>query len=544
MKDIFKVQNWKAYGWLCLLVCLFSSCLSDGEETIALEQGDSEVLVQGTWVVDQVRMYDSGNHAYLSDLPEHEWNRVVWVFEAEGQGYQTAGDGNRTQMTWALSENDDEISIAGGYYALVSLGKGKMVLEQGYTSPEGEPVILRLVLIKTASPEQAEEEVERDHTSVVSSSQAGVIGADGVNLTIPYGAVPKNSQGQDGQVAFSIQSSDGLPAQLPEGMQSLSGNGYRIEPMNFVFNSPLTLEVPLNGVNVNNVGLLRYNEYTGGWDEIPFSSVNGTTSATASVLELGEFVLVEKSASGTTGGLHIPASCLEQGYYYYLTLTSANDGNEVERIAFAADGKDLFMSNIPLGTYICTISREARGSLDTPSQGVETSLWTGTVTINTPLNPGSGGFNTYSGWYEFTAFKNADWSTGRPNEWGEVTVTYGTGEFQATLTWVNTTSSATDYDLHLYGPNSMHVFFGTKSSGTFELDRDWLTGAGNAIENIYSISENLLPGTYQVKVHHYSGALGKRYNCRIIVNGVVVKSTSGSISANGTFDDIYTFTLE
>ena len=38
MKDIFKVQNWKAYGWLCLLVCLFSSCLSDGEETIALEQ--------------------------------------------------------------------------------------------------------------------------------------------------------------------------------------------------------------------------------------------------------------------------------------------------------------------------------------------------------------------------------------------------------------------------------------------------------------------------------------------------------------------------
>ena len=149
MKDIFKVQNWKAYGWLCLLVCLFSSCLSDGEETIALEQGDSEVLVQGTWVVDQVRMYDSGNHAYLSDLPEHELNRVVWVFEAEGQGYQTAGDGNRTQMTWALSENDDEISIAGGYYALVSLGKGKMVLEKEDTSPEGEPVILRLVLIKT-----------------------------------------------------------------------------------------------------------------------------------------------------------------------------------------------------------------------------------------------------------------------------------------------------------------------------------------------------------------------------------------------------------
>ena len=160
MKDIFKVQNWKAYGWLCLLVCLFSSCLGDGEETIALEQGDSEVLVKGAWVVDQVQMYDLENHTYLSDLPEHELNRVVWVIEAEGQGYQMTGDGNRTQIAWVLSEDDDEISIAGGYYYLISLGKGKMVLEKEDTSPEGEDVIYRLVLIKTASPEQAEEFLE------------------------------------------------------------------------------------------------------------------------------------------------------------------------------------------------------------------------------------------------------------------------------------------------------------------------------------------------------------------------------------------------
>ena len=34
------------------------------------------------------------------------------------------------------------------------------------------------------------------------------------------------------------------------------------------------------------------------------------------------------------------------------------------------------------------------------------------------------------------------------------------------------------------------------------------------------------------------------YNCRVIINGVVVKSVSGAIGTNKQFDDIYSFNVE
>lgn len=545
IKDVFSMRRWSVYGWACLLACLLASCLDDGEETIALEPGDENELVLGTWLVEGVEMYDVDTHDYLSDVPVHAMRHAILNFQTEGLGVMTM-NGEEGDMTWSLPELDNSVlNVNGTYYTLVSLGEGKMVLEMSYTSPDNEPVILRLVLVRTGSQQEAEEDILLEQTTLISSSQKGEIGMDGFRLTVPYGAVPQNSSGQDGQVAFSISKSDHLPAGLPQGMTPVSGNGYRMEPMNFVFNSPLTLQVPLpQGIDPSRLGLLRYNDYTGEWDEIPFSSIDrGSQTATASVLELGEFILVEKPAANT-GGLRIPADCLEPGYYYYLTLTPVNGGSEVERIGFTANGQDLYMANIPMGTYLCQLTREYRGSLDLPSQGVETSLWEGYVTISNVLQPGNGGFDTYGGWVELTDFVNADWTNGRPDSWGEVTVTYGTGMFQATLTWVNVNTSTTDYDLHLYGPDGMHVYYVNKNSGTFELDRDWTTPLGNAIENIYSISEQLVPGNYQVKVHHFSGTLGKRYNCRIIINGSVVKSTSGSISVNKEFDDIYSFTIE
>ena len=87
-------------------------------------------------------------------------------------------------------------------------------------------------------------------------------------------------------------------------------------------------------------------------------------------------------------------------------------------------------------------------------------------------------------------------------------------------------------------------FFSHKNEGAYELDRDWISDLGNAVENIYTVSDDITPGEYQVKVHHYSGVLGKRYNCRVIMDGVLVKSVTGEISVNKEFDDIYTFTVE
>ena len=91
---------------------------------------------------------------------------------------------------------------------------------------------------------------------------------------------------------------------------------------------------------------------------------------------------------------------------------------------------------------------------------------------------------------------------------------------------------------------SYNVFFTNKKQGCFELDRDWISNPGNAVENIYSVNDNFTPGQYQVKVHHFGGVVGRRYNCRVIINGVVVKSVSGAIGTNKQFDDIYSFNVE
>ena len=134
------------------------------------------------------------------------------------------------------------------------------------------------------------------------------------------------------------------------------------------------------------------------------------------------------------------------------------------------------------------------------------------------------------------------WDDGRPSEWGTETKTYGTGKFQATLTWTNPSSEFyTDYDLHLSGPNNLHVYYSNKKQGCFELDRDWIRDPGDAVENIYSINDNFPAGTYVVKVNHFSGAMGRLYNCRIIMNGKVVKSVSG---ATGDTNEIYRFVVE
>ena len=382
---------------------------------------------------------------------------------------------------------------------------------------------------------------EGEQTTVVSTDESKTLTKDGFTLTVPYGAVPQNNAGTNGKVAFSMSHPDNLPAPIPEGYTMVTGGDMKIEPMNFTFESPLTLDVSTHGYNPSELALLRYNENTGMWEIVPFSSVD-SDYVSVSILELGYFVLVRKSDM-QLGGVHISKRYLDEDYYYYLTLTPIGSGsNTTKSISFASNGHDLYMANIPLGNYTVTVSRELRNSLSNASERVESYSTSVNASVDTRLVAGNGGYNTYTGWTEIELGNS--WRTGRPSVWGETTVTYGTGKFQATLTWVNTSSSATDYDLHLYGPSDMHVFYSNKHSTSFELDRDWLTETGNAIENIYSINDSFTPGTYYVKVHHFSGMTGKRYNCRVIVDGVVDKSVSGTINTNKLFDDIYTFTVQ
>lgn len=383
-------------------------------------------------------------------------------------------------------------------------------------------------------------------TEVVSSDESATFEGNGFTVTVPNGAVPPTNSGEDGRVAFTVTDGGDLPADLPAGTTAIEGGDIKVEPMNFTFNSPITIDVPLGGRDVDDVALLYYNEATGTWEVIPFSSVNDDGTASVSVIELGYFVLVELDQEQQFAGVHIDSDYLEEGYYYYVTLVPSeySEGNPVKRIAFAANGDDLYMANIPLGQYDITVSRERRGSFDSAVETTEYKETWEHCDLYEPLVPGSGKYDTYTGWFELELGYDA-WYTGRPNgAWGNATATYGTGTFQATLTWVNTNGSITDYDLHLYGPNNLHIYFGHKNEGAYELDRDWISALGNAVENIYTVNDNITPGEYNVRVHHFSGVLGKRYNCRVIMDGVLVKSVTGAITVDNKSDDIYTFTVQ
>ena len=90
----------------------------------------------------------------------------------------------------------------------------------------------------------------------------------------------------------------------------------------------------------------------------------------------------------------------------------------------------------------------------------------------------------------------------------------------------------------------MHVYWSAKnaSDGTLQLDRDWRSTTGNAVENIYSL-KTMTKGTYTVKVNLYSGSTTS-YSVRIIRGGTV-KTFTGTVSTvNGTEDSSKMLTID
>lgn len=144
------------------------------------------------------------------------------------------------------------------------------------------------------------------------------------------------------------------------------------------------------------------------------------------------------------------------------------------------------------------------------------------VNVNRPVTWSNWG-DTGSGWYDVELPPGGDWVEARPENLPDPTTPFGTVQFQATLSWTNTESSSADLDLHLFGPDDLHVYYGDtyESGDPFQLDRDWQGALGNAIENIYSVETNLPRGNYRVMVKHYYGSLPKSYTIRVITGGTV-----------------------
>lgn len=519
-----------------------TSCLDEGEETFSLQKGNFEELIGNTWKVTDSKLYDAETEVYHSDLFNDNRIGTIYVLGDEQDSEVIDPEGATSTLRWSADELEQYLTLKSETFHIESLGREVMVLSR-YAEVNGDPYLQKYYLRNLGHAGSYDQSTdESDDTYVVNTDQYGAFSRNGYGFKVPKGAVPKGDNGNVGSVAFSVTAIplSELPATAPTGVQFVNNTGILANPSNFTFASPLIIDVPLYGNNISQTRFYHWNALSNNWEVVPFSALNNNGTASVSTIELGYFVLGTVSSSSTTGGIKIDKSQLPRNYYYYLTLSPVN-GNSSKSIAFTADGQDLYMTNVPLGNYTAQITREKRTNLQTGVNSTETSTVNIPVEVTTALTASGSSLSSFRGWTVIN-LANVSWQTGRPSYWGEETVTYGTGFFQSTLNWVNYTNSTTDYDLHLTTPNGTEIYYSHKQGDGFELDRDVISDVGNCTENIYSISNNLPKGTYRVSVVHYGGATGRQYNCRVILNGRVVKTYAG-ITNTGS-QEIYKFTIQ
>jgi hypothetical protein len=394
-------------------------------------------------------------------------------------------------------------------------------------------------------------------TKSITSNEEGSITYNGFIVKLPFGAVPKLQNGDPGTVVISVNTSStmeqGFPS-LPSGYSRVS-DFVKVGPEQFVFEMTLRIYLPA-GAESSPTGLavMGYFPETNEWKIVPSSNFTDNSSGAhylnIDVLQLGYFVLVK--STNVSNPLPVPASggvqwCTNDGEHFIIltiasvTLDPSYPPGYLSSYVSGLVGSTFVSPNIPgspfpsdycrgilpLGTYTFWVSMRHWMSNDIQTYSIPIP-----ATISTSLNwplPW-----VYNGGEGFTTIgcqlpNGGSWVAGRPTLWPPPTIPFGSGTMQATLTWVNTSGSATDLDLHLYGPNNLHIFYSSKTSANFSLDRDWMSETGNAIENIYSTTPTIPAGTYDVKVNHYSGA-SKQFNCRVIVNGSVT-NYSGTLSS-------------
>lgn len=383
-------------------------------------------------------------------------------------------------------------------------------------------------------------------TGTYSSTSGGTVStASGYAVSVIAGAIPKNVDGQPASVTFSIETSVSAPASLPAGA-ALKGEVVRFGPDGFYFQWPVRVRMKYPAdVDPSTLTVMFYDLVAARWIALPASGVDPAQKfITVDVLTLGYFALAVLSSTGKVstssafGGFVFDNP--EPGKWYTLTVRSVS--NWVYPWQETWFGSQIVGRTGSTGTSVIG-GPDSKTYILLPQASYE--IWVS-------VTDGSGVFYTYTlplsgritqeviygtvttGWTPIGMLPSGgSWVLGLPTSWPQPTVTYGTGVFQATLTWVNNSSKVTDYDLHLYGPNNIHVYYASRTSpdSSFRLDRDWRSALGHATENIYSMRNSFPTGAYRVTVVHYSGSANS-YSVRILRGGSV-RTYSGSTSASG-----------
>lgn len=380
-------------------------------------------------------------------------------------------------------------------------------------------------------------------TQSITSSSGGTVSHDGFSLIVYAETVPRQTNGSEGTVVFSMNTSESLPSglpSLPSGYTQI-GKFLNAGPDNFNFNGPVRVTFSAGAESSpSNLNVLGYFPATNDWRIIPSYVVDPNNKTMAvDVLNLGWFVLVKSTSDNAFlphGGFQY---CINDGLTFIIVTIKSAVFEEPGIANFYPDGlagrvfvspnipgtvfpSDKCRGIVPRGTYELWVSTRKFN---------ETQIFTYsipfTVTISNSLNfPLPWIYTDADGWTTFGCQPPAGgtWLPGRPQSWPPPTIPYGSGKLQATLTWLNSSGDAADLDLHLLGPNGIHISWQNTSTNDFKLDRDWRSQLGNAVENIYSLNNTIPSGNYSIKVHNFQGVT-KSFNTRVVLNGTATNFT-------------------
>lgn len=453
------------------------------------------------------------------------------------------------------------------------------------------PEVVRRVLLPTLSHSYVRNVAQAFH-----SDRPGVlVGGSGYALGVGPRSVPNYPGGGPAAITLSMDAATPPPLAPPSWLRIVS-QPVKFDPEGFNFNFPLTARLPVAAVNdPANLFFLRYNPARNTWTRSLFAvdgdppTVVESTLFNLGYMAVGEYDGVLRGAAvgelpempdGVTaaspeqalrgqGAMWVPSTNCPIGgsdcFYYFVVKSFVSkfpdevpDGalngwvlRSISNVTAESPRPTLHM--LPQGTYQFCLS-----ALESPLTLTYLRKFTRTdpiqVTIDQPYRCGFtytcqktvtvGGGN----WGEASDDRPCNMGAGLVP--GDPASLGATGDFQATLRWTNTSASASDLDLHLTGPNGMHVYYGAKTSpdGSLRLDVDWQMTLGNAVENIYQLknangqSIPMLAGEYLVWVENYTGAANKAYTVRVIHRGTV-RNFSGVIGPPRARHDIYRFTV-
>ncbi len=416
---------------------------------------------------------------------------------------------------------------------------------------------------------------EGNTVKVIENSEGGTVSTkSGYGMEILPGTLPTTDDNQDPSSTFSIETNAKVTNRLSSNFEQAISNYVEMGPRSFNFHFPLQCFFPVEGIeNPLDIRVVKYDELKGKWGIIPtISHKDNPDRIGVSDINLGTYTLVNLPDWGVgghreddkEGGIYIDPG--NEEYLYCVTI---------KRVSFKFPYQEEFYRNLigysfsagignayplysqlPQGEYEFWISRAktypANDYKDWYTYKEPISL-----KIDEPLQKSSSYQfcrsigECYSNWIhlQLPADPNG-YIKGRPLELPQETKVAGTGKFQATLSWTNTEEKSADLDIHLFGPDSLHVYFGNSApyDAGFILDIDWQEEYGNAVENIYSISDNWKKGDYALKVHcfysYYPPPMD--FTVRVIHNGSV-KTYNGSAKYNEEKLELYTiyeFTVE